>query len=67
MSTSPTGSSKDGGKTVEFTGDMLDCGSESTVPTRWVTTRVSADENKVEMYVTRGDKEDKAMELVSKK
>lgn len=70
MSTSPTyltGTSKDGGKTLEFTGEMSHWQSGSTVKTRWVTTHTSDEESHVEMYVTHGDKEAKAMELVYKR
>lgn len=70
MSTSPTsltGTSADGGKTIEFTGDMSDCASGTVVKTRWVATHSSDDESRVEMYVTHGDKEEKAMELVYKR
>lgn len=70
MSTSPTfltGTSKDGGKNIEYTGEMSDWGTGSTAKTRWVGVHTSDDETHVEMYVTHGDKEEKAMELVYKR
>ncbi|MBI3829182.1 MAG: DUF1579 domain-containing protein [Planctomycetes bacterium] len=60
-----TGASKDGGKTIEFTGEQGDCMNEGkTVKLRCVHKVVSDDQFVFEMYHTGGDgKEAKDMEL----
>lgn len=66
LSTSPTyltGTSADGGKTIEFSGKMPDPESGGEVATRWVHTHKSDDQFVFEMYVGEKGKEAKIMEL----
>jgi hypothetical protein len=66
MSTNATflyGTSKDGGKTIEFKGKMSEPESGGEVETRWVHTTKSDDQFTFEMYTGPADKEHKVMEL----
>ena len=58
-----TGTSKDGGKTIEFTGKMPDPEKGGEVDTRWVHTQRGDDSFVFEMYVKHAGKENKVMEL----
>ncbi|MEK7467894.1 MAG: DUF1579 domain-containing protein [Planctomycetota bacterium] len=58
-----TGTSKDAGKTIEFTGKMSDPSSGGEIESRWVHTHKGDDSFVFEMFLKLGDKEVKFMEL----
>ncbi len=63
-STSLTGTSKDGGKTVEYTGAMADFEGGGMVQVRWVAEHKSDDETHIDMFVQHDGQETRSMELV---
>ncbi|KAF0239986.1 MAG: hypothetical protein FD180_5101 [Planctomycetota bacterium] len=58
-----TGTSKDGGKTIEFTGKMPDPEKGGEVDTRWVHTAKGDDSFVFDMFLQSEGKESKIMEL----
>jgi hypothetical protein len=62
-----SGSSKDGGKTIEFTGDMICPLNNQPIKTRTVHKTVDDDTFTFEMYQTMDGKEVKGMELTYKR
>jgi hypothetical protein len=57
------GTSKDGGKTIEYKGKMSDPMANKQVDSRWVHTTKSDDSFVFELYMTQEGKEVKGMEL----
>jgi hypothetical protein len=58
-----TGTSTDGGKTINYTGACICPMTGGPVKLRGILTRINDDEFKFEMYMTQDEKEFKGMEL----